>query len=301
MRPARRARSAYSRSSWTGCEMRKNFLHEKVQYLLPAICDFLLKYETEHSHFTARLVLGWFHDEQVTSLDWKEVDSALQVLVDDEVLDRYCDTFADDRFVPRSGSHVELYVSSKVDDTSQKFRQFSMFGIDWVRDALSNIERTEQNAEFESKLAEVVDSPFSTALSDGFGASQTGADELTAPHDGAPNEHLTVSASDRYVSVRDNQEPFDVFEKSLDQILQEFSEDHGKNNLINSDEAQFLKTEIAAVKAQIQQGYVSFRQLSDQLRPALTAAFGFFSTINCLKIAIETAQKALEWVLSLFQ
>ena len=100
------------------------------------------------------------------------------------------------------------------------------------------------------------------------------------PNLGAPNLGLRpiVPASDRYVSVRDNQEPFDALEKSLDQILQEFSKDHDKNNLINSDEAQFLKAEIAAVKAQIQQGYVSFRQLYDQLKPALTAASALIHT-----------------------
>lgn len=109
-----------------------------------------------------------------------------------------------------------------------------------------------------------------------------------------------VLASDRYVTVRDNQEPFDLLEKSLDDIVAEFAKDHGKNNVIQSEHADYLKTEISAVKAQIKQGMVSAGQLFDRLKPALIRAREIFSTIGGIRTAIEGALKALEWIRNLF-
>ncbi|MCB2098989.1 MAG: hypothetical protein KDE05_15265 [Parvularculaceae bacterium] len=109
-----------------------------------------------------------------------------------------------------------------------------------------------------------------------------------------------VSASDRYVSVRDNQEPFDKLEKSLDDILSEFAKDHGKSNVLNCYEAEILNTEIRAVKAQINYGLVAKEQIKKRLLPALHNAEAVLSEYPTLINAIQAAIGFVLLVLSLF-
>lgn len=80
----------------------------------------------------------------------------------------------------------------------------------------------------------------------------------------------TAPASDRYVSVLDNQSPFDEVLRSLTVIKNEFAEDHFKHtNFINTPA---ITAEIEAFEHQIRSGWVS--------RPA---AQNFLETLHYIK------------------
>ncbi len=119
-------------------------------------------------------------------------------------------------------------------------------------------------------------------------------------HQNTKTSDLHVFASDRFVSVRDNQEPFDRLEKSLDDIVAEFARDHGKNNSYKSDEARWLTTTIRAVQAQIDEGTVSYKLLRDGLKERLEASQKFFSVLPGIKLLIDEAIKAIRTLLDMF-
>ncbi len=121
----------------------------------------------------------------------------------------------------------------------------------------------------------------------------------TATQTNNTNFSLQIPASDRYVSIKDNQKPFDRVEKSLDEIVAEFAKAHNKHNSSQSDEAHFLRASIAAFKAQLREGYVSIKLLKEDLLERLKASQGFFSSLPGIKLLIDEAIKALRALLEL--
>jgi len=96
----------------------------------------------------------------------------------------------------------------------------------------------------------------------------TRSDETLSDSSFPKTPETLVFASDRYVSVRDNQEPFDELEKSLDQIKDEFARDHNRGQYAIEDAKTHLLN-IDIIKAQIKRGWVSLDELRDHLRPSL--------------------------------
>jgi len=92
-----------------------------------------------------------------------------------------------------------------------------------------------------------------------FGAAQTSADMAGA---------IVVPASDRLVSVRDNQEPFDQLEKSLDEIRDEFARNH---NYLRKNFDDFDRFEEASIqlRRQLRSGLVNLNFLLDSILPLM--------------------------------
>ena len=111
------------------------------------------------------------------------------------------------------------------------------------------------------------------------------------------SDSIFLPASDRFVTVRDNQEPFDRVEKSLDDIVAEYAKDRRKNNSFNSEEGLKLETTIKAVQAQINVGIVSLKLLRDDLVGQLGASQKFFSALPGIKLLIDEAIKAVRALL----
>ncbi|WDI30755.1 hypothetical protein PUV54_12405 [Hyphococcus flavus] len=109
-----------------------------------------------------------------------------------------------------------------------------------------------------------------------------------------------VYASDRYVSVRDNQEPFDQLERSLDEIKDEFARDHNRGQYA-TDGAESHLINIDIIQAQIKRGWVNLDELRDQLRPSLQkleADCKSFAIIGGTMLgAIAAALKAISVIL----
>lgn len=127
-----------------------------------------------------------------------------------------------------------------------------------------------------------------------FGASQEFAD-MTGPSQDRLSE--MVPASDRYVSVRDNQEPFDALDRPLEQILNEYWHDHKKDNFPRGDDVEAFIAEVEATRAQIRVGRVRKTQLSDELSPLLQHALLIFASYPGISEFINDALRALNYLL----
>jgi len=78
----------------------------------------------------------------------------------------------------------------------------------------------------------------------------------------------TIPASDRHVSTADNSEPFAMLVAKLNRVRAEFADDH-KSNELGGEEGKILLSEIDATLAQISNGIVRTKQLTQGLKPAL--------------------------------
>ena len=107
----------------------------------------------------------------------------------------------------------------------------------------------------------------------------------------------SVSASDRYVSVKDNQQSFDELSEQLTRIKNEYERDH--NHLGAEPDCLKLLSEVEATLAQIKSGVVRLGQLAQGLIPTFEqaclglAAYPGFTQM--LGDAINTAQQILRF------
>lgn len=140
--------------------------------------------------------------------------------------------------------------------------------------------------------------------SSGLSAStETNAGLAFGPNLGGPNLGLEpiVSASDRYVSVRDNQRPFDELDRPLEQILEEYKRDHKKSNFPRGADVESFISEIEATRAQIRSRRVRVGQLSEQLSPQLQNALLIFASYPGISQFIQDAINALQELLSVLR
>ncbi|MEQ9527564.1 MAG: hypothetical protein RIF42_04070, partial [Parvibaculaceae bacterium] len=83
-------------------------------------------------------------------------------------------------------------------------------------------------------------------------------------------------AANRYVTVRDNQEPFDTLSKTLDEVCAEFAKDHNKGDVDGEVALEFL-AEADGTIAQIKRGKVRVAQLIQGLDPAIRRVLPYLS------------------------
>lgn len=112
------------------------------------------------------------------------------------------------------------------------------------------------------------------------------------------SEEISVFASDRVVSVRDNQEPFDVLEKSLDEIRDEFARDHNKQEYLKLQRPELLNI-IEETKLQIKDGWVRLGDLRDRLRPELMKLKEDCEALNTIGLTILGSATAALGVITL--
>lgn len=111
---------------------------------------------------------------------------------------------------------------------------------------------------------------------------------------GSTASGTSVPASDRYVSVSDNQTGFDELVAHLNKIRDEFANDH-KGNELAGEVGQQLLSEIKATKAQIESGWIRLPQLSEGLKPALErAVLAYPSLVLIVSQATDIIMKILQ-------
>jgi hypothetical protein len=124
--------------------------------------------------------------------------------------------------------------------------------------------------------------------------------DMAVPAQAVSPPRALVSASDRCVSVRDNQERFEELAKTLDTIRDEFARDHNKGEYAALS-AQAVLSDIEVVQAQIRRGLVHLDELRDRLRPSLKKLAKDIKNVRiiggALRAAVLAAQKALEFIL----
>jgi hypothetical protein len=106
-----------------------------------------------------------------------------------------------------------------------------------------------------------------------------------------------VPASDRYVSVRDNQPLFDDLTKSLSRIRDEFARDHNKRQFDQQPAFLALRSEVFATLAQIDQGWVRKSQLVEGLQYALIAVLALGGGYSGFKEFVQDAAYVLDLLL----
>ena len=147
--------------------------------------------------------------------------------------------------------------------------------IDWYEDCLHG---KPQNTAFENALLTLTDEEWEQEPA----VVNAQLKELMEVHEsggfGLISQKIAVPASDRVVSVRDNQEPFDALEKSLDQIRNEFAQSsshlrskfdtfnrHYLRN--NFDEYDRFEESYLQFKEYMAEGYVKLNLLLDNILP----------------------------------
>lgn len=114
---------------------------------------------------------------------------------------------------------------------------------------------------------------------------------------------MSVFASDRLVSVRHNQEPFEQLEKSLDQILSEFSRDHNKQEFKALQTRNLIEV-IDETRTQLNSGLVSLNLLRDKLRPEIKKLaedcknYGIIG--GTIYLAAKVAYDVINYILGIF-
>lgn len=110
-----------------------------------------------------------------------------------------------------------------------------------------------------------------------FGSGTFNSALLNSMPFNGPATARSIAAADRYVSVKDNQEPFGQLARTLTKIRDEFARDHNKGELGALGAAEELLTEIDGTLAHIDRGHVRLGQLTDGLDPALRKVLPYVS------------------------
>lgn len=112
-----------------------------------------------------------------------------------------------------------------------------------------------------------------------------------------------IPAADRLVSVRHNQEPFDVLEKSLSEIRDEFGRDHNKQEYLKLQRPELLNA-IETALSQIKSGLVSVNNLRSRLRPELLKLAAELTALGVVahqfQYLVQKAIEATEFILKPF-
>ena len=139
------------------------------------------------------------------------------------------------------------------------------------------------------------------ALYEGFTQSPP-PDDVLLDASGAPfildrSILVGVLTSDSYARVRDNQAVFRDLALSLSRIRNEFAKDHNRGIYADLAGVLELNAEAGATLSQIEDGVVRKSQLTDGLKPALTALLVIASAYGGLKELLEDAVALLDLLL----
>lgn len=257
--------------------------------------------ETDFEFHNSRLDSFVSEDEKFGSASTEEINEALNHLVGQNLVEKLDDPFTRPDYLITQKGRDYLYTCYQNPRSLEA--RFAKRGLVWLREALLNIhknnhpffsrgggiarvtedgsirvlESAENDVNSDSK-SEAVDLPLAGAL----GASQspsastspefssTAPSEISGAVGGEPLNTYTVNgpavpASDRYVSVRDNQASFDDLLAQLDRIKAEYQRDH--NRLANAPMIGEILAETDAAIAQIKRGFVRLEQIARGLVP----------------------------------
>ncbi len=122
--------------------------------------------------------------------------------------------------------------------------------------------------------------------------------KCTSPNPVYIEQSVSTPASDRYVSVRDNQVSFDELYEQLSRVKNEYARDH--NRLAAEPSIEDLIAEIDATQAQIRSGRVRLGQLNDGLLPSFERSCLALSAYPGMVLAIQQAMATAQDILRFF-
>ncbi|MBX3496387.1 MAG: hypothetical protein KF769_09110 [Parvibaculum sp.] len=207
-----------------------------------------------------------------------ELNDAIEHLVAQGFIEKIEDPYTQPDFAITNAGRQHFF-DRKQDRYSAEAR-FMQRGVSWLGEALKNIHEEERD---------------DTASEDSF---QPDAFQSNAFQTESNRQDSSIPASDRYVSVADNQPLFDSLSSSLTEIKDQYSRDH--NRLAAEPACVDLLSEVDATIAQIQRGRVRLGQLTQGLLPTFDQACLALAAYPGLVLAIQHAMAATQTILRSF-
>ncbi|KAB7738439.1 hypothetical protein F2P47_17180 [Parvibaculum sedimenti] len=219
----------------------------------------------------------------------KEMDDTLDFLVEQYLVEKLHDPYTSPDFVMTEKGRNHFY--SQLGTTGALEARFHLRGERWLKEALTNIHLEERARG--TRLS-------NTSRASAFGGLPNAEDvqDSAVQEIGLPLENILAPASDRYVSVKDNQPGFDELVARLSAIKDDYARDH--NHLAVEPICDDLLSEIDGVLAQVQRGRVRLGELSNGLLPILSTACIALSAYPGFVQLIHDASAATQAILTFF-